>query len=346
MGRPGCLEIRSPGHGPSVAQSVTYELTNALLDRQVGPLGLGQPGSRATLKPSPDHRWVRRRMEALRTSGVLSHIRLEVAGPKPVEELDDTARALCGLLTLVRRSPVAIVGEHWDDPESPARVTRYREPPFLYPSILQPMVSSEQLGEFLEVTYGRYVERWRDWDLANAIDHYVQAHALGSAWAQAVGFFTALETLKEAFLAQDHNRRLERYLPARQFKRRKIATTIMDLLERELRDSVDLSKSDKDSLRGKVGDLNRRAYKQILKVMFEELGVVVAESELRQLKSLRDQIIHRGSPNCRKAPWADQSEAYRLTARFASVVEETIMAVLDYHGQFQRYDQTLVSING
>ena len=284
-------------------------------------------------------------MEALKTSGVLSRVRLAVAEATPPGELDETVHAVCGLLTLVYRTPVAIVGEHWRDPVQRATLSRYREPPFLYASILPPMVSSEQVGEFLEVAYGPYVSQWRDWDLPNAVDHYVQAHALNSAWAQAVGFFTALETLKEAFLAQDHNRRLERYLPARQFKRRKIASTIMGVLEHGLRDSVDLSKADRDSLRGKVGELNRRAYKQILKSMFKELGVAIADSELRQLNSLRNQIIHRGSPDCREGPWADQGEAYRLTARFAGLVEETIMAVLGYHGRFERYDQSLMKRN-
>jgi hypothetical protein len=342
VGRPGCVEIGDPGHRPRLTQAVSCDLTNALLDRQVGPLKLGGPGTTVTLRPSPDHRWVRRRMKALGTSGVLSRICLEVAGPKPLEELDDTAHVLCDLLTLVHRSPVAIVGEHWDDPESSASLSRYREPPFLHVPPLRPMVPTPQLGRFLELTYDAYLDKWQVWDLPNAIDHYVQAHVLRSAWAQAVGFFTSLETLKQAFLAQGDNPSLERYLPARELKKRKIVSRITDCLERELRGSVVLTKADRESLHSKVGDLNRRAYRQILEKMFERLGVVVTESDLRQLKSLRDQIIHRGSPDFRKGPWRDGSEAYNVAARFAGVVEATMMAILGYHGQFDSYDQLLL----
>ena len=296
VGRTGCLEVSSRGYSRSVPQSVIYELTNARLDRRVGPVGLGGCGSTTTLTPSPDHRWVRRRMEALRTSGVLSRLRVEVVGRRPAEGPDDTAHALCGLLTLVCRSPVAIVGEHWDDPEQPAKLSRYREPPFLYAPIFRPMVSSEQLGEFLDVTYGAYVERWRDWDLPNAIDHYVQALALQSAWAQAVGFFTAMETLKRPFL---HSQ----------------------------------GRSEHDA----------RGYATVVEQMINVLTIPADDLDVRNLIKLRDKIIHRGSPGIGETPWHDEAEAFRMVAQFGGLVESTILAILGYRGQFERYDQLFVS---
>jgi hypothetical protein len=342
VGRPGCLEIGDLDRRPRLARAVTCDLTNALLDRQVGPVELGGLATTATLTPSPNHRWVRRRMEALGTSGVLSRIRLEVAAPRPVEELDDTAHAICGLLNLAHRSSVAIVGEHWDNPEGSAEFSRYSEPPFLYPPLFRPLIPTDALGHFMASTLVPYQRQWRKWDLAHAVDHYVQAHAVRSAWAQSVGFFTSLETLKQAFLAQANNRSLERYLPAQELKKRKIVSRIVDCLERELRGSVDLSKADKESLRGKVGDLNRRAYRLVLEKMFEQLGVVVEEADLRQLKSLRNQIIHRGSPDYSEGPWRDGSEAYRVAARFAGVVEGALMAILGYQGQHVSYDQVVL----
>jgi hypothetical protein len=296
VGRPGCLEVRNPGHRPSVAQSVTYELTNALLDRQVGPLELGEPGTTVTLKPSRDHRWVRRRMEALKTSGVLSSIRLEAGGPRPVEELEDAADALCELLTLVHRSPVAIVGEHWDDPESPGRLHRYREPPFMDAPPLRPLVPSQQLGRFLELTYDSYLKKWQVWDLPNAIDHYVQAHVLRSAWAQAIGFFTAMETLKHAFLARP-------------------------------------TRSAHDA----------RGYANVVKRMIKELEIPADEYDVESLIELRNKIIHRGSPGSRKTYWEDETEAFRLVGQFGGLVESMILAILGYHGEFERYDQVLSS---
>jgi hypothetical protein len=292
VGRPGCLEIGDLDRRPRLARAVNCDLTNALVDRQVGPAELGTPGTTVTLKPSPDHREVRRRMEALTTSGVLSGIFLEVAGPKPVEELDDSAHALCGLLTLAHRSPVAIVGEHWDDPESSVKLSRYQEPPFLYSPMFRPLIPAGALGHFLAGTFASYLKQWHEWDLAHAIDHYAQAHALRSAWTQAVGFFTAMETLTHAFLA------------------------------RPTRSACDA-----------------RGYANVVDQMIKELEIPADDLDVGRLITLRNKIIHRGSPGSRGTPWSDEGEAFRLATQFGGLVESTILAILGYHGEFERYDQ-------
>jgi hypothetical protein len=174
--------------------------------------------------------------------------------------------------------------------------------------------------------------------------------SIHSVWPQSVGFFTALETLKSAFLRQ-HGDELQYYLPPgkvydKEFKEKKVAYRVIDILGDAFDVFSHLSGDDRAALKLKVKtELSRRPYKLVLSNMFQELGMVVGEDDLKWLVRLRDQIIHTGSPRYGgKEPWADSnsSEAARWVNRFAGLLERTFLAVLGYRGHFERYDQAVV----
>jgi hypothetical protein len=204
----------------------------------------------------------------------------------------------------------------------------------------------------VEDTIDAYDDKYFDWSLGEAQDLYIQAMSIHSLWPQSVGFFTALETLKSAFLRQ-HGDESQYYLPPgkefdKEFRKKRVANRVIEILGDAFEVFSRLSGDDRAALKLKIKNgLNRRPYKLVLSSMFQELGMVVEEDDLKWLVRIRDQIIHTGSPQYDgREPWADKSsEAARWVERFGSLVERTFLAILGYQGQFEQYDQSVIPVD-
>jgi hypothetical protein len=132
-----------------------------------------------------------------------------------------------------------------------------------------------------------------------------------------------------------------------EFKRKKVAYRVIGVLGDAFDVFNGLSGDDRAALKLKIKDeLNHRPYKLVLNSMFQELGMVVDEDDLKWLVRIRDQIIHTGSPQYDgREPWADKSsEAARWVERFGSLVERTFLAILGYRGQFEQYDDSVIPV--
>jgi len=336
---PGFVEIANPGGIEESFQSTTCEVTNLFLGGKVEPIEASVEQTKIRLNWLPHHNNNRQRMEALKTAGILSSITIDPLEQMLEDQLDALVRDLCELLTFAQRTPVHCVAQHWKDISGTIVRSRYQEPVFYYPTMFRPLIPAESLAAFLQGTLENYKKHWKTWDLGEAIEHYVQAMSLRSSWSQAIGFFTALETLKNAFLQQPGRAELGYHVPKGEFREKHIVSQVIELLGKNFGGFKDLPDDEKESLNGKIGGLNRRAYKLVLGEMFRELRVTVDDNELKRLVDLRNQIIHRGSPDYRKSPWKEPSEAALEAAKFAGLVEKTILAILDYQGNCERYDQ-------
>jgi hypothetical protein len=341
---PGFVQITRPDADPIRTHVIICELTNLFLGRQLVPseATFGQAQIRfENSYRGDDHR----RIEALRTSGILGQVEIRNLANFSENEIAELVGALCAALTLAQRSPISCVGQHWKDESGIVVRSRFQEPVFEYPARVRPLIEGKSLAAFVQAALQDYKICWKDWDLGHAIDHYVQVMTLGSAWSQAIGFFTALETLKNAFLHNQGRETLEFYVPKNIFKKGQIVSKVEALLSDNFSTFRELSKEEKESLTGKVGELNRRAYKLILRAMFQELGVICDNEELKRLVDLRNQIIHRGSPDYERSPWKDPSEAFLHAAKFAGIVERVFLAILDYHGDFEPYERSIVIVS-
>ena len=340
--RPGYMEISRTPRIEIPSQRVICEISNLFLGRVVGPIESNVGQACIQFNRLSCHADNRRRMEALKTAGILSSVSVEPVELISEDHLGDMVDTLCSLLTFAQRSPVSCVAQHSQDVSKTIVRSRYQEPVFYYPTMFRPLIPSENLAAFVQDTFGNYSRQWKLWDLGHAIDHYVQAIALHSAWSQAVGIFTALETLKNAYLQQPRKNNLEYFVSEGSFRKRRIASQVMELLGSNFVIFNDLPDDEKDALSGKIRGLNQRAYKLILKKMFQELRMPVDEDDLALLVRLRNQIIHGGSPDYQKGPWKNPSKASEVASRFAGLVEKTILAILDFQGDSERYDQVAV----
>lgn len=342
--RPNCVEITDPDSIGVPVRQVICEVTNLLLNGRIEPIELDD-GVQIRLGRSSDHNDNRRRIECLKTAGVLGVVSIQLPRQTTADRVDDLVGALDDILSLAQRSSVHCVAQHWKNAEDKGMIVRskYQEPVFYYPAILRPLVPADSLASFVQDTFETYLTQWKAWDLGHAIDHYIQAMALRSTWSQAVGFFTALETLKNAFVHPSTRAQPKYHVPKGEFKEKDIVSQIVALLESNFAVFKGLPEHEKDLLRGKIGGLNRRAYKPVLRKLFKALSLTVEDDELNRLVEFRNQIIHRGSPDYTGSLWKDPAEAGDDVARFAGLVERSILAVLGYHGSFERYDEIFVS---
>jgi hypothetical protein len=298
---PGFVEITHPEYVEKLYPKITNEVTNLSLGRQHS-IEANIEGAKITLGWLPKHNDFLRYARGLRSARILSVITMDFLEPLAFDESRNLNLNLCSLLTLAQRSYICRVASHWQDADGITKKSRYEEPVFDYPPSPRPLIPIEALGNFVEVTLENYNKEWNNWKLPWAIDYYVQAMSLRHLLAQSVGFFTALETLKCAFLKQPGRDKLEYYVT-------------------------------------KAGKLKRRAYKWVLKEMFRELNMRVDNDDLELLVALRNRIIHCGVPNYEEDP--DMSKATNWTLKFSSLVEKTLLAILGYQGVFEQYDQSV-----
>jgi len=335
---PGYFDLTEQGGVESASRKTSCEVTNIRLSRQPEPMDVWARQARIQIDRLPDYEATLRLTSNLRTAAVLCRVTVEIEEDGPEDQLDDVVRALCGLLTLAQRSLVWPVSQHWENVRGGIARSRYQEPVFYHPMMLRPLIPAKSLASFVQSSLETYERQYETWNLGGARDHYIQALSLRSAWPQSVGFFTALETLKHAFLRQSGKGTLEYYLPKGKFKRQNVRK-IKEFLRDNFEVFRSLSGDEAGSLSGKIVDLNRRAYKVILQMMLKELNVRVRDDALREIVKLRNQIIHTGAPDYQNDP----SEAALQASRVAGLVEKImLLGILHYEGSFEQYDKAFL----
>lgn len=331
---PGYVEIVHGDVATGPFQTATCELINLPLLGH-GPVEVVLPEATVKLSEVDDYMFIKRVMSALKSTGILCKMEINFKTPATESEIDDLISLLCGLLSLSQRTHVWCVskklqgsnGEKW----------LYQEPIFPYFRPSRPLIPVGHLGEFITHSLGNYKKEYKKWNLGLAQDYYLQSMVLLSTWPQALGFFTALETLKQAYIQQNGSS-IERYVSEGKFKKHDISDKVLSLLYAEfpefahLRDSKEVAEI--DTIKSKVGELNRRAYKTILKKMFAQIDLQIAEDELARLVKFRNDIIHRGMPK-----GASYDKAFENSLYFASLVEKVFLAILDYPGPVEYYHQ-------
>ena len=337
--QPGYFDLANPDGAELSFRKVICEVTDFPLHGHTGSVEVDVGQARIQFDPLHDHAETLRLTANLKTAGVLGRITVELKEQGSENQLDELVGVLCGLLSLAQRSHVRYVSQEWNNIRGGIGRTRYQEPIFYYPMMTRPLIPAKSLAGFVQSSLETYERQYATWNLVVAQDHYIQALSLRSAWPQSVGFFTALETLKHAFLRQAGKGDLECYLPKGEFKKKQIASQIKELLRKNFEVFRSLSPDEAGSLSGKIGDLNRRAYKVILRKMFEELNVRVRDDALREIVQLRNQIIHTGAPDYQNDP----SEAALQASRVAGLVEKImLLGILHYEGSFERYDKAFL----
>ncbi len=336
---PECIEVINPGNATVVVQEAICELSNFHLYGHLGSVAGEVEKAQIQLDRLHDYECTTHLMQSLKISGVLGELRISLPQKKSEEWIDELVTDLCDLLSIAQRTWVRPVSMHWIDKDEHAVKSRYLETPFPHSKATYPLIPIGSLSSFIQSSFGSYKSQYEKWRLGQAQEHYLQALSSNTAWPQSIGFYTALETIKAAFFGQDGMSGKEYYAP----EGKGFIDKVITFLEENFEVFKSLNDGEKRSLRGRIGNLNQRAYKWQLITLFEKLDIDVGDEELRALMHLRNQLIHRGYPDYETQGWESPSEAFRLASKCGSVVERLILAILGYEGESKLYDTTFQS---
>lgn len=253
----------------------------------------------------------------------------------------ECARSIVELLSIAQRRYVFLAAQHKHDSEGRCLESQFDEPAFARRGWPRPLIPDESILEFLTVAYPHLEDKYQRLELANVIDHYLQALMLRSAWPSSLGIFTAMETLRAAFFRQSTDaadKRSEYWVvPDDDFKSREdLFSELINLLGNHFPKFGALSGSERQSLKAQLKNLNRRSYKTQLRRMLDRFSVDYDQRELQPFIDIRNRMIHYGTPARGDMPAADYShmtsEASRRINDATSLFERALLAVLGYTG--------------
>lgn len=250
-------------------------------------------------------------------------------------------RAIVELLSFAGRGYVFVTAQHRYSLEGQWLDSQFNEPPFTSRGWIRPLIPDDALGDFLQVAYPRLVAKYQRLELANAIDHYLQAMTLRSVWPSSLGIFTAMETLRAAYFYQSEepeDREAEFWVvPPRIFDSDpEVFGELVKSLSNHFPRFRDLTVHESQSLKAQLRNINRRSYKTQLRRMLDQLKVDYQRRELQPFVSIRNRIVHYGTPARSDVPTADYeastSKASDEINDAVSLFERTLLAILGYTG--------------
>jgi hypothetical protein len=256
-------------------------------------------------------------------------------------------RSIAQLLSVAQRQHVLLVAQHRHDSQDRWLESKFDEPVFTRRGWPRALIPDESVAEFLTVGYPHLVNKYQRLELANVIDHYLQALTSRSVWPSSLGIFTAMETLRAAFFRQSTDVEDEKFefwvVPNDTFKRETgLLNELIGLLGSHFPRFGKLSASERQSLQAQLRNLNRRSYKTQLRRMLDQLGVDYDKKELQPLIDVRNRMIHYGTPAPSDVPTADytrrRSKASRDINDAASLFERSLLAVLGYTGPSELFN--------
>lgn len=267
-----------------------------------------------------------------------------------VEQATNTAQKIVSLLSIACRGHVFIAAQYISNEEHGTFYTKFDEPAFMNRKSSRPLISSENINRFVASVEKAQRDRVQNLEIALITDHYLQALAIQSVWPQAVGVYTAMETLKTAFFRQnDTEEDMEHVywiVPPENFEQNEgmVNNIIQVLIDNFPARFNTLSRPERDSLKDQIRHgLKRRSYKTQLKRMLDILNIEYNSRDLQSFINIRNRLIHDGSPISVETPVEDYDRLTRdaivIINQATSFFERVLLAWLDYDGPRELFDE-------
>jgi hypothetical protein len=332
--------------------SIVCELTNYSLEQRREDVELSLDGfgiKIARLWWGKEDSGLKEHAVAYQHAAISTQLKIENIPHDQAEKAIDCLDRVASLLSVACRGFVFIVAQHTLNAKEVHVDSLFEEPPFSDKGWGRPLISSNNIEEFLIAAYQTMSEPTLNKELGYITDHYLQALTLRSAWPIAVGIFTAMETLKSAYFANNESDENAAYnywvVPPANFESNKaMLKEVIEVLSRHFPRFAHLSGSERDSLKDQIKHgLKRRSYKTQLKRMLSELGVRYTDPELRIFVNIRNSLVHTGRPEFTSASGEEHhmqnTSAWRKVRKAVGLFERTLLAFLNYKGPCELFDE-------
>lgn len=323
-------------------RQVQFGVTNLILDKPL-TLTLQDATRTATLSMQPvdEHKRVMRRVETLRAIEVTCEVHIPLSEKEEAKVLEDIMNNLCCLLSVAQGTKIQwIYSFQYDETgtllfkQHDSKVTKACGPLSLIPI--------REIKPFLEKTYNSYVTNREKYKLAQRlIDAYLDAKA-ETDYLQMRGIKLAvvMEMLKDVLLHVSEVAQGGEFILAEETFlefRTRIENPLRDLLS-----NMGVDGSDQDAIFSKIGELNRRSFRPILKSFFRVIGLELSKRDLDLFIECRNSLVHTGrffsemaSPEVLKKYKVSFDSIGRDEYYFlVSVLDKAYLKLLGYNGPY------------
>ncbi|HYT37791.1 MAG TPA: hypothetical protein VEL49_11500 [Ktedonobacteraceae bacterium] len=330
-------------------QNVRIGITNFFCDKHV-PLRLEHGADVIELSIEQVAGYFKKMMH-LRTLKDID-VACEVIGDIPVggnvEQVKNAVNDLCYLLSLARRTTIQWVYYDYYDADGKclssthcARVTKAYTPV----PLIHPQRDGETKG-FIEQAYRTYMIRNEPYQLHWLIDAYIDGTAEHDYLElRGIKLAVIMEALKDVFIKLPKKVldmppdvwSYEYILENASFKSLtpKLTQAIGDVLTAE-----DIKADDQKAICGKIGELNRRSFRYVLKAFLKHIGLTISSKDLNLFIYCRNSLVHTGRFYYETATLEESKECKPLPSKtheflfLVHTLDKIFLKLLGYDGPY------------
>lgn len=324
-------------------QTIGFGLTNLSLIKYF-PLhfDLPAPIGRVNIHPFKDYDDIEDRLNITRGVEVTSELHVNVTNFQGISDIEPVVDSLCYILSIALGTKITwIYRKEYNKDRMMVSISHraYITKPYSSLRIIE-LFGHTQLIEFVQQAYLTYTQRRDDFALEKGvIDAYLDAKAEADYLeTRGAKLAVALEALKAVFVGQTQNEHFEYIIDNNLF-----AELIPDLklaLKEQLKKTDRVNSDQRNKISGKVRELNRRNFAEVLNALFKYLNFHPAKNDLDLFIRCRNSLVHQGKFYCvtateddrQKCPPKDNVvEEYRFMVDF---LDRIFLKLLGYQGPY------------
>jgi len=330
-------------------QSVRIGITNFFCDKHI-PLRLEYGADVTELSIEQVEGYFRKMIRQRTLKGI--DVTCEVIGDVPsggsVERLKNAVNNLCYLLSLARRTTIQWVYYDYYDANGNclssthcSRVTKaYTPVPLIHPQ------RDDETKGFIEEAYRTYMIRNESYQLRWLIDAYVDCTAEHDYLElRGIKLAVIMEVLKDVFIKlpkevpdiPSHIWSYEYILKNASFESLmlKLKQAICYVLTAEK-----IGVDDQKAICGKIGELNRRSFRYVLKAFLQHIGLKISSKDLNLFIYCRNSLVHTGRFYHETATPEERKECKPLASKtheflfLVHTLDKIFLKLLGYDGPY------------
>lgn len=317
----------------SQPSKVHFGITNFVLDTGF-PLDLEHAGTITPIRVNPlkEHHRVVQRVQDLRTIDVTCEAIGFLSEATSATALEQVIDHLCTLLSVGRGTKIEWIYQDFYDEMGTrlsrlhgSRITKEYSPHSIFRR-------DQEIRVFVERTYSTYITNRERYQLAGrTIDTYLDAKVEHDyLQVRGIKMAVAMEVIKDAFINLPDSPIKELVSDQKTFD--KLTRTLSEAISPILEEAHITLTGHK--LRGKLQELNRKAFGEVLTDIFKRLQLQIDDEEKQRFIQSRNSLVHQGRFHCetQKQAEPDDRELFREYCFLMSILDRVVLRLLGYHG--------------
>ena len=285
-------------------------------------LAVGLPLGNVTFTKVANYDEVLSRLRYQRGVDLTCHASMEISKDAKLEDHISTMDDVCKLLSLARGTKVNWIYHRSLDRRGQA-ITTVHENKVTKPFGVMQLIDSGSPSDtvaFLDSTLP-VLQRDTTYDLGRAIDGYLDAKGRGFLETRGVAACVMLDFLLSRYSSGPPRR--DRIVSSARRFRNGAATLKADLPKY----FPSLDNEQLEDMTEKIAELNRRAFKTVLREFCDSLGLGIGSAAIERVKDIRNKLVH-------EARFLNDEKYWRQYLTLVHLLDRVMLRILDYRGPY------------